>query len=171
MRKLEGREKLKAFKYLMEAGVAATYSNCLRSKCGAELVNKIKGMERVIGRDFNSPPGDKALEVCLKNFLPEDFKSDKTCCMHAEQRAITNAINSYKKSSVEGSTLYFMRLNLNDIIIPAGKPYCTICSKFALDNGVKNWVLLHKSGFYLYDADEYNEISFGRLKWELESTN
>lgn len=47
----------------------------------------------------------------------------------------------------------------------AGKPYCTICSKMALDAGVSEWVLWHDKGITIYDANEYNEISFGHLEW------
>jgi len=169
MKKLEGREKLKAFKYLMDAAVAATHSNCLRSKGGAVIVNTIDGHEKIIGRNCNHTPRNKNLEKCLKDDLPEDFKSDRTCCIHAEGGAIDNAIDIYGKKSLEGATIYFIRLNLDNRIISAGKPYCTICSKDALDKGIKNWILLHKSGIYSYDADEYNELSFGRLEWELEN--
>lgn len=104
------------------------------------------------------------MEFCLKDSLPEDFKSDKTCCLHAEGEAIDSAIDNYRKNSLKDATMYFIRLNLKNRIILAGKPYCTICSKDALDKGIKNWVLLHKSGIYSYDAEEYNEISFGRLE-------
>jgi deoxycytidylate deaminase len=148
--------------WIAEAGKEAKKSLCLRSKCGTKIVkNNI-----VLGSGHNSPPRNKKLEVCLKDFLPEDFKSDRTCCIHAEQRAIVDALHRYIKKEIDGSTLYFARINGDKHIVPAGKPYCTICSKFALDNGIAKWVLLHDFGFTEYDADEYNEISFGRLPWE-----
>jgi hypothetical protein len=53
-----------------------------------------------------------------------------------------------------------MRLDMNDEIVKAGKPYCTICSKMALDAGVSEFVLLHDEGIAVYDTDEYNRLSF-----------
>ena len=71
------------------------------------------------------------------------------------------------------SRLYFIRLDKNGTSSRAGKPYCTICSKLALDLGVSKWVLFHNEGefcgFYEYDAEEYNQISFGFREWELNS--
>jgi len=168
MRKItESKEILRTFQHFLDLYSIAANSLCLRSKCGAKIVNNFDGNHIDLGAGFNSPPGNKKLEKCLKDELPEDFKSDKTCCVHAEQRAIKNAINNYGEKMLDGSTIYFARLDLNDKLLYAGKPYCTICSKEALDAGIKNWVLLHKEGFYSYDADEYNEISFGRLGWKL----
>ena len=85
--------------------------------------------------------------------------ADKTCCVHAEQRAIMDAL---KKNSQElkGSTLYFIRLDLDNNILKAGRPYCTHCSKLALDSGIKQFVLWHEEGIALYDTEEYNELSF-----------
>jgi deoxycytidylate deaminase len=160
MKFLSGKEKLVAFKHLMDAAVIAKNSTCLRSKCGAKIVKDNKE----IGRGFNSPPKNKKLEFCLKDSLKDNFKSDKTCCVHAEQRAISSALRNHP-NKLEGSTLYFMRIDLDNKIIPAGKPYCTICSKYALDNGIKEWVLLHNQGIVSYNSEEYNDISFGLNEW------
>ena len=53
-----------------------------------------------------------------------------------------------------------MRLDLDNQMQFAGKPYCTICSKLALDVGIKEFVLWHKDGIAVYDTHEYNELSF-----------
>ncbi|MBI5804038.1 hypothetical protein HY450_02235 [Candidatus Pacearchaeota archaeon] len=58
------------------------------------------------------------------------------------------------------SRLYFIRIDEMDKPVRAGKPYCTICSKLALDVGVKEFVLLHEQGVCVYDTKEYNGISF-----------
>jgi hypothetical protein len=42
----------------------------------------------------------------------------------------------------------------------SGKPYCTICSKSALDIGIKEFVLWHEDGICAYDTAEYNLLSF-----------
>ena len=141
----------------------ALNATCLRSKCGAIIFAPDKNY---IAVGCNSPPNNIAPVQCLKETLPIEFKSDKTCCMHAEQRAVMNALRS--GSDLMGSRLYFVRLNKQNKLEPSGMPYCTICSKLALDVGIAEWCLVHhadvwgKEGAYVYDARSYNAISFGR---------
>jgi len=160
MKILKNAETEKAKRYFEIAKTAALASPCYRSKCGAAIVSD----GTVIGRGFNSPLGNQRLEKCLKDDLPPNFNSDKTCCVHAEQRALKDALimNRFK---LKNSIIYFARLDLDNNFIPAEKPYCTICSKDALDSGVKEWVLWHDFGIVSYDSLEYNEISFGLKKW------
>jgi len=165
MRILRDSETDLARKYFKEAKKEAEKSSCYISKCGALLV---KG-KTILGRGFNSPPGNKKLKQCFKDSLPNNFKSDRTCCVHAEQRAINDALDKYGKERIKDSTLYFTRINQEKSIISVGKPYCTICSKDALDNGISKWVLFHEFGFCEYDAEEYNKISFGLIRWEPET--
>lgn len=163
MRKLLGEEGKISKKYLNVASREALNSSCHRSKCGSIIVRDDFG---IIGKGHNSPPQNKCLEACFKDSLSENFKSDKTCCVHAEQRAIINALSQYGKNFFRDTTLYFIRLD-EEKQIPAERPYCTICSKFALDNNIDNWVLSHKDGIYKYDSEEYNQISFGLKEWKL----
>ncbi len=158
MRRLEDKKEiLLVNQYFSRAREEAMKSLCLRSKCGAVIVKD----NYVIGAGFNSPPGNKKLEKCFKDLLPDNFKSNRDCCVHAEERAIINAVERWDFSEVRDSTLYFTRINGDNSIIPVEKPYCTICSKFALDNKISKWVLFHEDGFYEYDAEEYNNLSFG----------
>lgn len=85
--------------------------------------------------------------------------ADKMCCVHAEQRAILDALKN-NPDKITDSRLYFIRLNENGIPSRAGKPYCTICSKMALDVGIKEFVLWHEQGVCVYNTDEYNAFSF-----------
>lgn len=163
MNKIDNIAIENAMKYFKLAEEEAKKSFCLRSKCGALIVKD----NSIIGLGTNSPPGNRILERCLKDDLPKDFKSDRTCCIHAERRAIDNALDKVSRTTIQGSTLYFIRLDMNNQVLYAGKPYCTQCSKEALDVGVKEWVLFHEKGIYSYDSKEYNEISFGRMGWEL----
>jgi deoxycytidylate deaminase len=156
------KELEEARNYLEEAVKVALSSSCHRSKCGSVIVSEGK----IIGKGFNSPPKNKVLKDCFKDNLPEDFKSDKTCCIHAEQRAILDALKN-NPNKIENSRIYFIRLNEQGNKIPADKPYCTICSKMALDVGISKWVLLHDKGIYVYDSEEYNQISFGLKKWKI----
>ena len=109
---------------------------------------------------FNSPPGNlKSQRKCPVQKKSYHKKvTDKTCCVHAEQRAMFDAL-ARNKDRLKGSTLYFIRLK-EDKPFFAGKPYCTICSKMALDLGVKEFVLLHKDGLKFYNIEEYNKLSY-----------
>jgi deoxycytidylate deaminase len=142
-----------------EAIEQAKKSTCLEARCGAIIISNGK----VIGRGFNSPPGNlESQRRCSIDKSEYDEKvTDKTCCIHAEQRAILDAVENYGSKSLRNySVLYFMRVDNEDNPIPSGEPYCTICSKLALDMGIKNWILQHDDGFYIYDAKEYNDLSF-----------
>jgi len=155
MRILTGEELYDAKNYMEITVKIAKYSTCHRSQCGSIIVKKGK----IIGTGFNSAPKNKSLDHCLKDDLPKDFRSDKTCCVHAEQRAIMDALK-HKEEDINGSRLYFIRLDEKGKKSFAGKPYCTICSKMALDSGISEFVLWHESGITVYDTDEYNSLSF-----------
>ena len=155
MRYLTGEEEQEAIRYLNEAAKIAQQSCCLRRKCGSVLVKE----DHIIGVGFNSPPLDEPLEVCIKDSLPINFKSDKTCCIHAEQRSINEALKNHS-DEIPGSRMYFTRIDQNNQPVRSGKPYCTMCSKIALDVGISGWVLWHDEGICLYDSREYNLLSF-----------
>ena len=138
------------------ASQLALNSSCYRSRCGSVIVKQ----GEIIGQGYNSPPAHETLDHCLKDELPADFKSDRTCCVHAEQRAIIDALKHHA-AKVDGSTLYFIRLNDQGSAEKAGKPYCTICSKMALDSGIAEFVLWHEEGLTAYNTKEYNQLSFG----------
>lgn len=155
MKILKGEKE--AINFLKEAGKVAQKATCLRAKCGSIIVKSGK----IIGRGFNSPPNNsESQRRCTIPKSEYDLKvTDKTCCVHAEQRAIMDALRK-NPQKIKGSTLYFMRLDKNDNLTKAGKPYCTICSKMTLDCGIKYFVLWHADGIYVYDAEEYNNKSF-----------
>lgn len=98
---------------------------------------------------------------CFKDSLSPTFKSDKTCCIHAEQRAIFDALKMYP-SQIEGSHLFFIRLDDENNPKVSGAPYCSICSKMALDVGIATFHLWHSNGWTAYDTDEYNKLTFQR---------
>ena len=157
MKLLFDKEHDDALAFMQKAAEIAKGSCCLRSKCGSIIV---KGNE-IIGLGFNSPPGNRCLKSCIKDSLPKDFKSDKTCCVHAEQRAMMDALKR-NPGTVQDSRIYFIRLDEKRNMKFAEKPYCTICSKMALDIGIAEFALMHKEGICVYDTDEYNDVSFGK---------
>jgi deoxycytidylate deaminase len=161
MKVLEGKELQAGMIFIeLAANFARQHAACLRSKCGSVIISK---SGELIGHGWNSRPASGACvivpEFCIKDKLSEDFKSDKTCCVHAEQRAIMNALRHHPMA-IRGSRLYFIRLDETGNIEFAGKPYCTICSKMALDTGLAEFVLYHKEGLTVYGTMEYNTLSF-----------
>jgi len=159
MRYLSGGEKKNAIKYIYKAAQAALNSTCYRSKCGSVIVKE----NEIIGFGFNSPPQNKTIDHCFKNDMPVNFKSDKTCCIHAEQRAIIDALRTNPNKIID-SILYFIRLNKDNNPTRADKPYCTICSKLSLDVGIAEFILWQNDGICVYDTEEYNTISFQNLR-------
>ena len=163
MRYLYGEEKINALEWFLYTSELALNANCERSLCGSIIIKN----NELIGEGVNGPPKNKESQRkcgCHKNEY--DMKvTDKTCCVHAEQRAIMNALET-NPMKIKDSRLYFIRLDKNDSIIYAKEPYCTICSKLALDIGIKEFVLFHKKGICVYDTEEYNLLSYnyGKLK-------
>lgn len=139
-----------------EAAKVACRALCLRANCGAVLV---KG-GRILGVGYNGPPKDDlSLLVCTSiQASRKKPKSDRTCCVHAEWRALTNAL-ACSPGDVEGATMVFCRVNGAGDLLKSGNPYCTVCSKLTLDRGVASWMLWHPTGIREYDALEYHRLS------------
>ena len=135
----------------------AKNSTCEKSKCGSIILKNNK----IIGKGFNSPPKDSESQRRCQNSKEtyHNKVTDKTCCVHAEQRAIMDALKN-NPSELKDSKLYFIRINNDGTGKISGKPYCTICSKMALDLGISKFVLFEKNGFQEYDAEEYNNLSY-----------
>ena len=156
MKILEGQEKLEALAFMEKAAELAREATCERARCGSVIVKDGK----VIGSGYNSPPGNlESQRRCSSpKFLYDQKVTDKTCCIHAEQRAIRDALRN--GNDLEGSTLYFMRVDKKGGMTEAGRPYCTSCSKAVLDEGIENFVLWHNDGITAYETQEYNDASF-----------
>lgn len=142
--------------YLAETIKMAKQSKCNDARCGSIIIND--GV--IIGKGFNSPPGN--LESQRRCHIKKDHYnkkvSDKSCCVHAEERAIMDALRN-NPDKLKGAILYFVRVDDSGNPQNAGKPFCTICSKFALDVGIKGFALYH-GVWKIYDTVEYNDISY-----------
>ncbi|MCA9487882.1 MAG: hypothetical protein KC516_02885 [Nanoarchaeota archaeon] len=160
MKILKGEEFEKALNYIKMSGDVAKSSSCERVKGGSVIVKD----GEIIGRGFNSPPGNiENQKRCLNSKKDYDAKvTDKTCCIHAEERAMFDALRN-NSEKIPGSRIYFTRLGSNGEIEFSKEPYCTICSKMALDLGIKEFVLYHEKGICSYGLEEYNELSFNYL--------
>ncbi|MCB9362875.1 hypothetical protein H6504_05550 [Candidatus Woesearchaeota archaeon] len=157
MRYLSGEEEQKALVHIAQASKVAQDASCERSKCGSLIVSS----GETIGFGYNSPPYDEEGQRRCAHAKDSYHKkvTDKTCCIHAEQRAIMDALRR-NPDKVPGSRLYFIRLDNEGKSSRAGQPYCTICSKMALDAGISEFVLWHEEGVCVYDTKEYNTLSF-----------
>ena len=158
---LTKQEEQEANKWLTEAARVARKALCLRAKCGTVIVKD--GV--IIGEGYNAPPQDNpAYRTCLNEYeLPKNYRYDHTCCMHSEWRAILDA-KERNANKLRGSRLYFVRVMDSGAIKHSGKPYCTVCSRLALDSGIAEFVLWQEQGFAVFPTDEYDRLSFQNIK-------
>lgn len=143
---------------LQELKQLARGSLCSKAKCAAVILKD----GQTIGQGYNAPPLDNPDNPCRclrKDELKPGFKSDTSGCVHAEQRAIMDALQN-NPDKLSDSCIYYARFNHDLELEYAGKPYCTHCSKLALDAGITEFVLWHQNGPKAYPTDEYNELSF-----------
>jgi len=149
---------LGALKPFFEAAAEmAKQATCHNGKCGAVIVKD----SEIIGRGYNGPAfDDEANRTCEKQYdLSVKPKFDKTCCTHAEWRAILEACKQ-NGDRIGGSVLFFMRVNEAGEFTDAGQPYCTPCSRLTLESGIGQFALWNYGGADIYDASEYNQKSY-----------
>jgi len=90
MRYLHNEEDLDARGYLFECVQLAQHATCQRSRCGSVIVQD----GQIIGSGYNTPPHNLESQrrcSCAKENYHRKV-TDKSCCMHAEQRAIIDAL-------------------------------------------------------------------------------
>lgn len=161
MKTLSGQEEKDAQQFMFAAGKAAEKATCHKARCGTVIVKD--GI--VLAEGWNSPPlEDETQRTCNEAFGHADKELfDTTCCVHAEWRAILNALRDHG-NSVKGAQLYFARIDEDGTIKKSGKPYCTVCSRLAMESGIAQFALWHEQGITLYDTDEYNRLSYDYFK-------
>ncbi len=165
MKYLTDSEYTDAVQWMQEAGESAKKALCLKALCGSVIVRDGK----IIGRGYNAPAlNDEKNRTCNDDEL-YDFSIkphfDRTCCIHAEWRAILDTLKT-NPDKIVGSKLYFSRVDKEGNIKKSGKPYCTVCSRLALDTGISEFLLWQKEGIASYPTDEYNRLSYDYLKDE-----
>src|SRR5687768_16822602 len=107
MRYLTGDEEREAVQWMERAAEMARKALCLKAKCGTVIVKD----GEVIGEGYNVPPlDDPRNRTCLDTYdFPNKPGYDRTCCMHAEWRAILDALQR-NSEKIKDSRLYFMRV-------------------------------------------------------------
>jgi deoxycytidylate deaminase len=157
MRILVWDEEKQARMWMEKAWEIAQHASCERSKCWSVVVKDWV----CIWAWYNSPAKElESQRRCSADKMSYHRKvTDKTCCIHAEQRALFDALRNHPEQ-IEWSILYFIRLDKDWNLSRAGKPYCTICSKMALELWVAEFVLWHDEGITAYNTEEYNLLSY-----------
>lgn len=157
MRRVEGEAFQAIRPYFEKAANVAREATCLRAKCGSIIVKN----EVIIGEGFNSPAGNdedqRLCEAAMDTAIKPKY--DKTCCIHAEWRAVLEACKT-NVDKLAGSVLYFMRINNDGEFTDAGDPFCTVCSRLTLEAGVGEFALYNNGGADIYALDEYNQKSY-----------
>lgn len=161
MKRIENKEFQIVKHHFDEAAKAALSATCLRARCGTVIVKD----DIIIGQGYNSPAlDDESQRTCNDELnLSIKPKYDKTCCIHAEWRAILDACKN-NPDQVTGSTLYFMRIDNEGNFTDAGEPFCTVCSRLSMESGIKEFVLYNNNGADIYLASEYNQKSYEPYK-------
>lgn len=159
MRRIEGAAVEPIYQYFEEAAFEARRATCLRAKCGSVVVSR-SGV--VLGTGYNAPPqNDESQRTCETTWdLAKKPKYDKTCCVHAEWNAALDAQRKASDDQLEGSRLYFMRVDDNGDFTDAGEPYCTVCSRITMQAGIGEFALWNNGGADIYELPEYNRLSY-----------
>lgn len=157
MRILKGEEEKQALKFFDKAAEMAKKSLCHRARCGAIIVKN--GV--MVAEGFNAPPQNSdERRTCLNEYeIPGGFRHDRTCCIHAEQRAALNAAKQGK--DLTGGRVYFVFLDEAGRKIKVSDIKCTICSRVILDAGVSEWAVYAPDGVRIYGVAEFDAFSYG----------
>lgn len=154
--------------YFEKAAEQARHAKCYRAKCGSIIVST---GGQIIGSGYNAPPlNDESQRYCNAEFnLTDKPKYDKTCCVHAEWNAIINCLKE-NANKIKGSTLYFMRVDENGNWTDAGQPFCTVCSRLAMEAGVAYFALWVNNEPKIYPTDEYNKVTYSKYQINLKKS-
>lgn len=157
MNRVDGQE-FEAIRPLFEAAArVAGEATCMRAKYGSVIVKS----DVIIGSGYNSPAlddeGQRLCEADMNTTIKPKY--DKTCCIHAEWRAVLDACKT-NADKLAGAVLYFMRIDDKGRFTDAGEPFCTVCSRLTMEAGVAEFALYNNGGADIYPLDEYNAKSY-----------
>lgn len=157
MKRINGADLTLIKSFFQLAADAASDASCHRARCGSVIVKD----GEVIGVGYNSPPlNDENRRTCDDKWdYNKKPKYDLTCCIHAEWRAVIDA-SKKNADKIDGSILYFMRIDNDGNFTNAGQPYCTTCSRITMEGGVSQFALWNDDGADIYDLAEYDSLSY-----------
>ena len=156
MRILEGDEAQDALRWFDKAAEVAARSLCKRALCGSIIVKD----GELLAEGFNSPPQDNGLyRTCTNEYdIPAGFRHDRTCCIHAEQRAILNAARAGRE--ITGARIYFVAVDGQGTKLLANEMKCTICGRAVLDAGLAEFAFYTAEGVRVYHPAEVDRLSY-----------
>ena len=156
MQILEGKDAQEGLTWFDKCAEVATRSLCRRALCGAIIVKA----GELLAEGFNSPPQNKdEYRTCLNEYdIPAGFRHDRTCCIHAEQRAIENALKAGK--DLTGARIYFVAVDRTGKKIMTTDLKCTICSRAVLNAGIIEFAFYTAQGVVVYSPAEVNALSY-----------
>lgn len=137
--------------FLEEAAKKAENSRCKKSQRGAVIADEVGN---IIGRGCNMPTICDM--CCLREKVHDNGQIERCTAIHAEQVAILDALS--RRGDLKGLILHHIKVK-DGQMVPSGAPSCTLCSRVTSFTGLRV-VLWHQEGYALYDAEEFNELSF-----------
>lgn len=148
------QDEIPEIEFYMELCVEeAINSRCKKAKRGTMIVKD----GEIMGRGYNEPTIPEL--CCLRDNIRDDSHVELCTGVHAEQNAILNAMASGK--SLIGSRMYHEKVKDGKVTPVGDIPSCTVCSRLVYKTGIAEFVLRHQRGFAIFDAEEFNRMSFG----------
>jgi len=151
--KLVGEDLEEAISRMLEAVAQAGYASCGKDKRGVVIVKEGK----VIGQGANGPP---------PGFVCSPPYCEGICTVysvHAEMRAIAYAVKHGFGQDLQDSRMYHAR-TIEGFLVDSRKPRCAQCSKHLIEFGIRDFVLKHAEGYFLYPSDELHRLSLEYVK-------
>jgi deoxycytidylate deaminase len=143
--------------YIEKCVNIARFSKCKKSKRGVIIVDFYKN---IISEANNLPIGIDFCDPCLRTELESGTHLELCRAIHAEDLAIQTTLKNYPFQLMD-STLYHLKLDKKGNVSEfPGEPSCTFCSRNILLNGIKEVVLCGKLESFLYDSEEFNNLSY-----------
>ncbi|MFC1629896.1 hypothetical protein ACFL11_01610 [Patescibacteria group bacterium] len=153
MKYIKDEKELKETEFYMElAAKEAEKSTCKKSQRGVILVRE----GRVVGRGYNKVTIENPCNPCVREEIKDNSRVELCSAVHAEQLAIIDAAN--KGEILRGARMYHIKIKKGKVM-PCEDLSCTVCSRIICEAGIE-FVLLHKSGYAVYEPEELNELSF-----------
>lgn len=165
MKILEGADLSRAKLNLEKAArIAIENARCLKSQRGA-IISRY-GVD-TISEGYNAPPSaGRICQECLREYFKQTpCKTEPCWAIHAEQRAIMNALKRHP--DLRGTTMYYATTR-GGFWVPSREPSCTICSKLVMDHGINFVMKTEKHGIVMYDPEEFNLLSFENLRKQIK---
>ncbi len=149
MRLITDKKEIEKTRYYMELAFReARNSVCKKAQRGVVIVKN----NEIISKGYNKPLIEEY--CCLRDKIHDNSKIELCSAVHAEEMAILKS----PRNGLVGATMYHIKVK-NREMVPSGKPSCPSCGKSVLYSGIKEFVLWHKDGYYIYNSEEFNRLS------------